>query len=408
MSNITSVTCLPHSLKKRGMLFKHSESSSCRLISCHCHTSHAQMHADFKGSNPDPYSDLVVLFPAVFMILVMFTFCEHLVISFDMVAELVRTKVQEIKEKIRSMTKTTVTSSSGEEKRFKWDFHLQEGVDINMFAHDHRVPRVPQPTSFDGVKPSFLEWSEEVIAYLAVTDYHEFIPLLSAAAASKDVIEKDVMFKGILSQNMENIDKVTAQKLQKEQDKVKAQDANKPQDVQDISNEIKVIQEELDKLTSKLEQKKSALLKADFFLRYTLLHATSGDPNVMVRRIMRTSDSDSGSVTGLEIWRQMSIHFAGSAKTRTVSFLKQIMSPVEWNAEKSKDVIQQYYYHWLELISKYEAISSEKITDTVKITLALQNVKGNLAQSLNVSISDSTTWPQVHARLTNYSTMLFP
>ena len=73
-----------------------------------------------------------------------------------------------------------------------------------MFVQDHRVPRVPQPTSFDGVKPSLLEWPEEVIAYLAVTDYHEFIPLLSAAAAaSKDVIEKDVMFKGILSETLE-------------------------------------------------------------------------------------------------------------------------------------------------------------------------------------------------------------
>ena len=42
------------------------------------------------------------------------------------------------------------------------------------------------------------------------------------------------------------------------------------------------------------------------------------------------------------------------------------------------------------------------ISDTVKIALALQNVKGNLAQSLNVSIRDSTTWPQVHALLINY------
>ena len=174
------------------------------------------MHADFKGPNPDPYSDLVILFPAILLILVMFTFCEHLVISFDMVAELVRTKVQKIKERIRSMTKTTNTSSSsGEERKFKWDFHIREGADINMFAHDHRAPRVPQPTSFDGVKPSFLEWSAEVIAYLAVTDYHEFIPLLSAAAASKDVIEKDVMFKGILSENMENLDKVTAQNFKR-------------------------------------------------------------------------------------------------------------------------------------------------------------------------------------------------
>ena len=73
-----------------------------------------------------------------------------------------------------------------------------------MFGDDHRVPLVPQPTSFDGVKPSFLEWSEEVTAYLAVTDYQEFKPLLSAAETSKDVIEKNVMFKGMLSENMED------------------------------------------------------------------------------------------------------------------------------------------------------------------------------------------------------------
>ena len=59
VSNVNSVTCLPHWLKKRGMLFKHSESSSCRLISCYCHASHAQMHAGFKGPNPGPYSGLV-------------------------------------------------------------------------------------------------------------------------------------------------------------------------------------------------------------------------------------------------------------------------------------------------------------------------------------------------------------
>ena len=66
------------------MLFKHSESSSCRLISSSCrHASHAQMHADFKGPNPGPYCGLVISFPAILLILVMFTFCEHLVISFD-------------------------------------------------------------------------------------------------------------------------------------------------------------------------------------------------------------------------------------------------------------------------------------------------------------------------------------
>ena len=66
--------------------------------------------------------------------------------------------------------------------------------------------------------------------------------------------------------------------------------------------------------------------------------------------------------------------------------LKQIMSPVEWNVEKSKDALQQYY-HWLELISKYEALSGVKFTNAVKITLALQSARGNLAQPLKISVS---------------------
>ena len=98
------------------------------------------------------------------------------------------------------------------------------------------------------------------------------------------------------------------------------------------------------------------------FLQNTLLHVISGDPNVMVRRITRTSNSDSGAVAELEIWRHMTHHFTGSSKTRKVSLLKLIMSPAEWNVEKSKDIIQQCY-HWLELISKYEALNGEKVSD---------------------------------------------
>ena len=44
---------------KRGCLSSYSESSSCRLIRCRCHMSHAQMHDDFKDRNPVPYSGLV-------------------------------------------------------------------------------------------------------------------------------------------------------------------------------------------------------------------------------------------------------------------------------------------------------------------------------------------------------------
>ena len=71
-----------------------------------------------------------------------------------------------------------------------------------MFSHDRRLnPRVPHPTAFDGVKPSLMEWSEEVIVFLAAMEYQEL------AAASKDVIERDVMIKGILSDLMQDIKK---------------------------------------------------------------------------------------------------------------------------------------------------------------------------------------------------------
>ena len=73
---------------------------------------------------------------------------------------------------------------------------ISKKTKTNTFSHDHRLnPRIPRPTSFNGVKPSFMEWSEEVIAFLAVTDNQEFIPLVAAAFSSKDVIERNVIFK---------------------------------------------------------------------------------------------------------------------------------------------------------------------------------------------------------------------
>ena len=117
-------------------------------------------------------------------------------------------------------------------------------------------------------------------------------------------------------------------KQQAHRAEIQAED--EPQEVQDLTKEIQEIVTELTALKDRLDQKKSTLLKADFSLRYTLLlHATTGDPNVMIRRIMRTSNSDSGAVAGLETWRPVTHHFAGSSKTRTVSLLKQIMSRVQ-------------------------------------------------------------------------------
>ena len=70
--------------------------------------------------------------------------------------------------------------------------------------------------------------------------------------------------RGSCPENVENIDRITAQRVKKEQDKAKAISENKPQDAQDITKEIKDIQEEIDKLNSKLEQKKFSPTQSGF------------------------------------------------------------------------------------------------------------------------------------------------
>ena len=235
-----------------------------------------------------------------------------------------------------------------------------------MFSHNHRLnPKLLSPTAFDGVKLSFMEWSEEVIACVAVTDGREFIPLLSATASSKDVIESEMIFKGVLSDPNGDV-------TQKDADKLKAQAENRADEVTTLSS----LTPEIASLKNKLEQKKSTLLKADFFPQYTLLHTTTGDPDVMIRS-------------------QMTHQFIGSAKTRADTLLKQITQLVEWSSEDSKDALQQYH-HWLELFAKYEALSGEEVTDAIK----------KFEESCSVFECqrqlDTTTWSQVHTLFVNY------
>ena len=69
----------------------------------------------------------------------------------------------------------TSSSSSPGEERYHWSSNLQEESDIKMFTNDPKLnPRFPSPLSFDGFKPSCIEWSEELLTYLSVTGYQEF------------------------------------------------------------------------------------------------------------------------------------------------------------------------------------------------------------------------------------------
>ena len=93
-----------------------------------------------------------------------------------------------------------ITSSSGEKEEDQWKSRLQEESDIKMFSSDPKLnPRLPSPTSFVGVKPSYVEWSEEILTFLSVTDYQEFVPILQAVTGHKDVIAKKIFIEGVLS-----------------------------------------------------------------------------------------------------------------------------------------------------------------------------------------------------------------
>ena len=86
------------------------------------------------------------------------------------------------------------------------EFKAQEESGIKMFTNDPKYhPRLPSPTSFDGVKPLYVEWSEELLTYLSVTDYQEFVPILQAVTGHKDVITKNIFIEGVLSEIIEEI-----------------------------------------------------------------------------------------------------------------------------------------------------------------------------------------------------------
>ena len=240
------------------------------------------------------------------------------VVIFDMVAEQV---IQTIKTAIWmcdiSQSKTTVTSSSARRKT-KWDLHLKEGAELNMFSHDHRLnPRVPQPTSFDGVKPSFTERQKSQRSWQPLT--------MRKIGAEESIIAQSGFPFAIHSVSC---------------------DFRRPK---------------------RHGQKHHANVKLSLRRSHWTGDLASNDSSVC--RVIENQDGLIAQADHVTCWVEV---------------------------EKSKDVLQQYY-HWMELISKYEALSGEKTTDAVTHTLTHQKDRSNLAQSLNISVSDTNTRSQGHS-----------
>ena len=161
-----------------------------------------------------------------------------------------------------TMTRLTsqITSSSREKERGHWSSKLQEETDIKTFLNDPKLnPRLSSPTSFDGVKPSYVEWSEEVLTFLSVTDYQDFVPILQAVTGHKEVITKKVFIEGVLSEIVEEI-------KDKNLDLEAVSSGARVVDDQDA--EVERIKEEIKVLEEKKNSRGLTLMKADNFLRY--------------------------------------------------------------------------------------------------------------------------------------------
>ena len=214
-------------------------------------------------------------------------------ISFDRVAELVRTKIHRIKGIIRSLTKTTITSSSGETQKFTWNYHLKKGADVNMLGHDHRVPRVPQPIqltvssphSWGGQNKSLLTWQSQAIK----SSYLSFQQQPQTMSSRKTSCSR-VSCQRTLRQSTES-----PRTRSKKQDREKTQTENKAQKIQDLNKEIKEIKEELETLKSKLEQKNQLCSRRISF---------SGTPCVMRHQQTQMSWSEESCERQIQIQAQ--------------------------------------------------------------------------------------------------------
>eukprot|EP00971_Amphidinium_carterae_P252980 5022442-Amphidinium_carterae.1 len=83
----------------------------------------------------------------------------------------------------------------------------------------------------------------------------------------------------------------------------------------------------MEQLNETINTKPKRLNDASNFLNHILLHTTKGEPNLLVRRLIRTS-------SGLETWRQLYIKHAGGHRHRQIQLLQMIFHP-QWSESPS-------------------------------------------------------------------------
>eukprot|EP00971_Amphidinium_carterae_P063393 1254532-Amphidinium_carterae.1 len=175
--------------------------------------------------------------------------------------------------------------------------------DINMLqAHNTKLPLL---TGFDGTSssPPFLEWTDEIRTYInlySIDIQYE----MDQAIRLNDVIQAQDIIRKQNRTDQDRLDLLSAFPDPNQQDT-----------------------EEMDQLQDSINTRPKRLNDASNFLNYILLHTTKGEPNLLVRRLIRTS-------SGLETWRQLYIKYAGGHRHGQIQLLQRILHP-QWSESPS-------------------------------------------------------------------------
>ena len=122
-----------------------------------------------------------------------------------------------------------------------------------------------------------------------------------------------------------------------------------------------------------------------------MLQSRGSEPNNLLRRLQRTN-------VGWEMFRQLRHQYAAGARVQQYTLLQGIVHPQPRWTETSQ---QQQFQKWIQDISAYEMIHPV-IDDALKVSTAINNLRGPIQQHLLLQVRPHHTWQEVRQMIDNF------
>ena len=156
--------------------------------------------------------------------------------------------------------------------------------------------------------------------------------------------------------------------------------------IQQLTNDLNAQQALQDATTA-------AVRRAGELLGSLIMHSTkpNNEPNNLLCRLQRTN-------IGWETYRQLRHQYAAGAHVQQYTLLQNIVHPQPRWTETSQ---QQQFQKWIQDVSAYEMIHPV-IDDPLKVSTAINNLRGPLQQHLLLQVRPHHTWPEVRQMIDNF------